>query len=87
MNYCIEYTKQAVKDIPLLKAANLDKKAQHLIEILKENPFTNYPPYEKLVGDLSGLYSRRISLHHRLVYAVYEDEKIVRIIKMWTYYE
>ena len=87
VKYKIEYTKQAVKDIELLKAACLDKKAKHLIEIIKENPFNKYPPYEKLVGDLSGLYSRRINIHHRLVYMVFEEEKIVRIIRMWTHYE
>lgn len=87
VNYKVEYTKQAVKDIELLKAAGLDKKAKHLIDIIKENPFNNYPPYEKLVGDLSGLYSRRINLHHRLVYMVFEEEKIIRVIRMWTHYE
>lgn len=87
MSYKIEYTKQAVKDIDLLKAAGLDKKAKHLIEIIKENPFESYPPYEKLVGDLLGLYSRRINIHHRLVYMVFEEEQIIRIIRMWTHYE
>ena len=82
MSYKIEYTKQAVKDIDLLKAAGLDKKAKHLIEIIKENPFESYPPYEKLVGDLLGLYSRRINIHHRLVYMVFEEEQIIRIIRM-----
>ena len=80
--YKIEYTKQAVKDIELLKAAGLAKKAKHLIDIIKEDPFTKYPPFEKLVGDLLGLYSRRINLQHRLVYMVFEEEKIIRVIRM-----
>ena len=87
MNYKIEYTKQAVKDIEYLKEAKLDKKAKHLIDVIKENPFKDQPPYEKLVGNLSGLYSRRINIHHRLVYMVFEDEKIIRIIRMWTHYQ
>ena len=85
--YSIRYTKDAIKDIERLKEAKLDKRAKHLIEIIKNNPFENYPPYEKLVGDLSGLYSRRINIHHRLVYMVFEEQKIVRIIRMWTHYQ
>ena len=85
--YKIEYTKQAVKDISLIKAAKLDGKVKNLIEILKNNPFEKYPPYEKLIGDLQGAYSRRINIHHRLVYMVFEEEKIVRILRMWTHYE
>ena len=85
--YKIEYTKQAVKDIELLKAAKLDKKAKNLIEIIRNNPFEKYPPYEKLIGDLEGAYSRRINIHHRLVYMVFEKEKIVRILRMWTHYD
>lgn len=85
--YKIEYTKQAVKDVELIKAAKLDKKVKNLIEILKNNPFEKYPPYEKLIGDLLGAYSRRINIHHRLVYMVFEEEKIVRILRMWTHYE
>ena len=87
MSYSIEYTKQAVKDIELLKAAGLAEKAKHLVEIIKLDPFNCYPPYEKLVGDLSGAYSRRINIHHRLVYMVFEEEKIIRILRMWTHYE
>ena len=85
--YKIFYTKQAVKDIPKLKATNLDKKAIALIEILKNNPFQNPPPYEKLVGDFQGLFSRRINIKHRLVYQVIEDEKAIKIISVWTHYE
>ena len=87
MSYKIEFTRDAIKDIELLKRTGLDKKAKHLVSIIKDNPFTNYPPYEKLVGDLSGLYSRRINIHHRIVYMVFEEEKIVRIVRMWTHYE
>ena len=82
----IIYTKQAVKDIPKLKSANLDKKALALIDILKENPFKNPPPYEKLVGDLEGLYSRRINIKNRLVYQILENDT-VKIVSMWTHYE
>ena len=87
MSYSVEYTKQSVKDIELLKAAGLAEKAKRLVEIIKLDPFNRYPPYEKLVGDLSGAYSRRINIHHRLVYMVFEEEKIIRILRMWTHYE
>lgn len=85
--YNIVYTKVAIKDIPKLKAAHLDKNAKELIEIIKENPFKNPPPYEKLVGDLKGVYSRRINIKNRLIYQVIEDKKLVKIISLWTYYE
>lgn len=85
--YKIFYTKQAIKDIPKLKSANLDKKVLALVEILKNNPFQNPPPYEKLVGDFQGLFSRRINIKHRLVYQVLEDEKNIKILSVWTYYE
>lgn len=84
--YKIVYTKAAVKDIPKLKAAHLDVKAKTLVEIIKENPYQNPPRYEKLVGDLEGLYSRRINIRHRLVYEVFESEKIIKIISLWTHY-
>lgn len=84
--YKIVYTKAAVKDIPKLKAAHLDIKAKTLIEIIKENPYQKPPRYEKLVGDLEGLYSRRINIRHRLVYEVFESEKIIKIISLWTHY-
>ena len=83
----IVYSKMAVKDIPKLKSSNLDKKAVALIELLKENPFQNPPPYEKLIGDLKDLYSRWINIKHRLVYQVYSKEKIVKIVSLWTHYE
>lgn len=85
--YAIEYTKKAKEDIAKMKAAKLDKKAKQLIEVLRENPYQNPPPYEKLLGKLAGAYSRRINIQHRLVYMVFDDEKIVRIISMWTHYE
>lgn len=87
VNYKVVYTKNAAKDISKLKAVNLSNKAQNLIELIKENPFQNPPPYEKLLGNLSGLYSRRINIQHRLVYEVLEDIKTVKIISMWSHYE
>ncbi len=86
--YKIEYHKRAIKDIIKLKENNLDKKTKKLIEVLlKENPFQNPPPYEKLTGDLKGLYSRRINIQHRLVYKVNEQENKIQILSMWTHYE
>jgi len=85
--YKIIYTKTAIKDIPNLKSAHLDKNARSLIDIIRVNPFKIPPPYEKLVGDLQGLYSRRINIKHRLVYEVIEENKIVKIISLWTHYE
>lgn len=87
VNYKVVYTKNAAKDISNLKAANLSNKAQNLIGLIKENPFQNPPPYEKLLGNLSGLYSRRINIQHKLVYEVLEDIKTVKIISMWSHYE
>lgn len=85
--YKIMYTKTAIKDIPKLKSTHLDKNAKALINIIRENPFKIPPPYEKLVGDLQGLYSRRINIKHRLVYEVIEEDKIIKIISLWTHYE
>jgi len=85
--YSIVYYKKALNDIPKLKAAKLDKRAKALIELIKENPFKNPPPYEKLQGDLQGAYSRRINIQHRLVYEVLEKEKTIKILSMWTHYE
>ena len=85
--YEIFYTKNAANDVQKLKAAKLDKKARALIDLLRENPFQNPPPYEKLQGDLQGAYSRRINIKHRLVYQVLEDQKAVKILSMWTHYE
>lgn len=83
----IVYTRQAQRDARKLAASGLREKAETLLDILSEDPFKSPPPYEKLVGDLSGAYSRRINIQHRLVYQVLEDSKIVKIIRMWTHYE
>ncbi len=85
--YKIEYHKRALKDIQKLKECNLEKKAKQLVEILRKNPFQIPPSYEKLVGDLAGLYSRRINIQHRLVYEVLEDKNIIRILSLWSHYE
>lgn len=85
--YTICYTKAAAKDVPKLKAAHLEAKALALIEILKNAPFQTPPPYEKLLGNLEGAFSRRINLQHRLVYAVNERDKSVKILSMWSHYE
>ena len=84
--YKVTYSKQALKDAKKLSSASLDKKAKELIELIKNNPFQKSPPYEKLVGNLSGSFSRRINIKHRLVYEVIENEKLVRISRMWTHY-
>ncbi len=83
----VEYTKQAVKDLEKIKQASLTSSVKGLIEVLKVNPYQNPPPYEKLVGDLSGAYSRRINIKHRLVYSINKDKRYVRILRMWTHYE
>ena len=85
--YKIVCRKQVIKDIPKLKSIGLSEKARNLIEILKENPLKILLPYEKLLGDLQGAYSRRINIQHRLVYQVYEEEKIVKIISICSHYE
>ena len=85
--YKIVYTKKAAADIQKLKAANLDKKAKALIDVIRNNPYQTPPRYEKLIGDCQGAYSRRINSRHRLVYEVIETEQTVKIISMWTHYE
>ena len=87
VSWHIVFTKQAQKDAKKLSAAGLRPKAEVLLEILRENPFQQPPPFEKLVGDLSGAYSRRINIQHRLVYQVLIDIKTVKVIRMWTHYE
>ncbi len=87
MNWELVFTKQAQKDAKKLTHVGLKSKAQKLLEIISENPFQIPPPYEKLVGDLSGAYSRRINIQHRLVYQIFQEEKIVKIIRLWTHYE
>jgi toxin YoeB len=87
VNWKIVYTQQAQKDARKLAAVGLRPKAEKLIEILSANPFQSPPPYEKLVGDLSGAYSRRINIQHRLVYQILEDIRTIKVIRMWTHYE
>ncbi|RZL01935.1 MAG: Txe/YoeB family addiction module toxin [Rubrivivax sp.] len=87
MSWELVYAKHAQKDAQKLAASGLKAKAQELLAIVKENPFQNPPPYEKLVGDLSGAYSRRINIQHRLVYEVLQDQRIVRVLRMWSHYE
>jgi toxin YoeB len=83
----VVYAKQAVKDAKKLSSAGLKAKAQELLEILATDPFQNPPPFEKLVGDLEGAYSRRINIQDRLVYEVFKKERTVRVLRMWTHYE
>jgi len=81
------YTKQAQKDARKLASSGLKDKAKALLQIVESNPYQNPPSYEKLVGDLTGAYSRRINIQHRLVYQVLEDQNIVKVLRMWTHYE
>ena len=87
MNWLIVYTKQAQKDAKKVSSSNLIPQAKRLLDILTENPFQNPPPYERLIGDLEGAYSRRINIQHRLVYQVYQTERTVKILRMWSHYE
>ena len=87
MKWAVVFAKHAVKDAKKLAAAGLKSKAQDSLEVLAIDPFQNPPPYEKLVGDLDGAYSRRINIHHRLVYEVFKKERKVRVLRMWTQYE
>ena len=87
MSWTLVYTKQAQKDAEKLAAAALKSKAQAPLALLEENPYQSPPPFEKLVGDLSGAFSRRISIQHRLVYEVLEDTKTVKVLRMWTHYD
>jgi len=81
------FTKQAQKDAKKLSASGLKPKAEKLLQIIKQNPCQTPPPYEKLVGDLAGAFSRRINIQHRIVYQVYDEKKLIKIIRMWTHYE
>ena len=87
MSWSIVYTRQARKDARKIASSNLKSQAQRLLDIVAQDPFQQPPPYEKLVGDLAGAYSRRINIQHRLVYQVYEAEHTVKILRMWTHYE
>ncbi len=83
----VVFTRQAQKDAKKIAATGLRQKAEKLIEILSKNPYQTPPPFEKLIGDLSGAFSRRINIQHRLVYQVLDEERIVKVIRMWTHYE
>ena len=85
--FILVYTKQAQKDAKKISSSGLKPKVQNLLEILETNPFQEYPPFEKLQGDLLGAYSRRINIQHRIVYQVLSEERIIKVIRMWTHYE
>lgn len=87
MSWRLVYTKAAQKDAKKLAAAGLKPRAQALLEILRQDPYQTPPPFEKLVGDLSGAYSRRINIQHRLVYQIVDEERVVKVLRMWTHYE
>ena len=87
VNWLLLYTKQALKDAKKVSSSGLRGKAEDLLEVLKKNPFRSPPPFEKLIGDLEGAYSRRINIQHRLVYQVLKTERIVKVIRMWSHYE
>lgn len=87
MSWQVVFAKHAQKDAQKLAASGLKTKAQELLAVIQENPFQNPPPYEKLVGDLSGAYSRRINIQHRLVYEVLQDQKTIKVLRMWSHYE
>jgi Txe/YoeB family toxin of toxin-antitoxin system len=87
VSWTLAFTKQAQKDAKKLASAGLKDKAQALLQILEQNPYQNPPPFEKLVGDLSGAYSRRINIQHRLVYQILDSERRVKVLRLWTHYE
>lgn len=87
MRWKLVYTKQVQEDAKKLAASGLKEKALALLQVMEENPYQNPPPYEKLVGDLAGSYSRRINIQHRIVYQVLEAEQVIKILRLWTHYE
>ena len=87
MTWKLAFTKQAQKDAKKLTSSGLKSKAQELLELVAKNPYQNPPPYEKLIGDLTGAYSRRINIQHRFVYQVLEEERVVKVLRLWTHYE
>ena len=87
MTWTLVYTKQAQKDAKKLSASGLKSKAQSLLRIIEKDPYQNPPRFEKLVGDLTGAYSRRINIQHRIVYEIFEEQKIIKILRLWTHYE
>ena len=86
-SWALFFTKDAERDAKRLKQAGLKERAENLLRVIEQTPFQNPPPFEKLVGDLRGLYSRRISIQHRLVYQVLQDQQAVKVLRMWTHYE
>ena len=87
MSYKLVYARQAHKDAKKLKGAHMAKKARDLLELIQETPFADPPPFEALVGDLRGAYSRRLNIQHRLVYEVLEGEQVIKVLRLWTHYE
>jgi Txe/YoeB family toxin of toxin-antitoxin system len=87
VSWTVVFAKHAVKDARKIAAAGLKEKAQSLLDVRRDDPFQNPPPFEKLVGDLEGAYSRRINIQHRLVYEVFKAERTLRVLRMWTHYE
>ncbi len=87
MTWKLYYTKQAQKDARKLASSGLKSKAQELLQIIEQDPYQKPPPFEKLIGDLAGAYSRRINIQHRLVYQVLEEERAVKVLRLWTHYE
>ncbi|WP_417547569.1 Txe/YoeB family addiction module toxin [Marinobacter segnicrescens] len=87
MTWKLVYTKQAQKDAKKLASSGLKPKAQELLALIAEDPYRKPPPFEKLIGDLSGAYSRRVNIQHRLVYQVLEDERVVKVLRLWSHYE
>ncbi len=87
MSYKLVYTRQARKDAKKLKGTHIAKRAKELLELIQESPFADPPPFEALVGDLRGAYSRRLNIQHRLVYEVLEDEQVIKVLRLWTHYQ
>jgi len=87
VSWALVYAKQALRDAKKVKTGGLKEQAQALLDVLENDPFQNPPPFEKLVGDLSGAYSRRINIQHRLVYEVFSEQRTVRVLRMWTHYD
>ena len=87
VSYELVYTNQAKKDAKKLKGSSLAQKAKELLKVIAENPYEDPPPFEALVGDLKGAYSRRLNIQHRLVYQVYDEQRVVKVLRLWTHYE
>ena len=87
MSWKLVYTKQAQKDAKKLASSGLKEKAQDLLRLIEQDPYRNPPPYEKLLGDLSGAFSRRINIQHRIVYQILDSERVVKVLRLWTHYE